>query len=94
MSIPGCEYKTADLEAAIVAAPPPAPLAAKVERVRRPTVTTIGTSEDWAYFKSRWKDYVEATKEDGRDKVIQLLECYDEPLRKDLTRAASGILKD
>lgn len=80
---PGCEYKTADLDVAIVAvaigaalvtahsatqvaALPPAPLAAKVERVQRPTITATGTSEDWAYFKSRRKDYVEATKVAGR----------------------------
>ncbi len=75
------------------AAAPPAALA-KVERVRRPTITAAGTSEDWAYFQSRWSDYVDATKVDGRDKVIQLLECCDEPLRKDLTRSAGGSLKD
>ncbi len=105
---PGCDYKTADLDAPIVAAlitahsaVHPAAMAAapigtiaKVERVRRPTITAAGTSEDWAYFQSRWKDYVDATKVDGRDKVIQLLECCDEPLRKDLTRTASGSLTD
>ncbi|MCG8044423.1 MAG: reverse transcriptase family protein, partial [Candidatus Thiodiazotropha endolucinida] len=37
---------------------------------------------------------MDATKVVGRDKVIQLLECCDEPLRKDLTRAASGSLTD
>ena len=40
------------------------------------------------YFKSRWTDYVAATKVTGRDKIIQLLECCDEELRKDLTRSA------
>ena len=35
---------------------------------------------------------MEATKITGKDKVIQLLECCDEPLRKDLTRNAGGSL--
>jgi len=45
-----------------------------------------GTTEDWLYFKSRWGDYIKATKLGGIDRVIQLLECCDEQLRKDLTR--------
>ena len=89
--IAGCEYKTPDLDAPIVAAlitahsathPPiaAAPVAAaKIERVQRPTISAAGTSTDWSYFQSRWKDYVDTTKVVGRDKVIQLLECCDEP---------------
>ncbi|CAC5390777.1 unnamed protein product [Mytilus coruscus] len=56
------------------------------------TEEEAGTSEEWAYFESRWSDYVEATKIAGRDKVVQLLECCDEQLRKDLTRSAGGSL--
>ena len=65
---------------------------ARVEKVRRPTVTAAGSSEDWAYFVTRWQDYVEATKIEGKDMIIQLLECCDEQLRKDLTRNAGGSL--
>ena len=65
---------------------------AKVEKVRRPTVSAAGSSEEWSYFETRWQDYVEATKITGKDMVIQLLECCDEPLRKDLTRNAGGTL--
>lgn len=97
--IAGCEYQTPDLDAAIVAALLTAHSAihtsghaAKVEKVKRPTVAAAGTSEEWSYFKSRWSDYVDATKITGKDKVVQLLECCDEPLRKDLTRAAGGSL--
>ena len=61
--------------------------AAKIEKVKRPTITAAGTSEEWTYFQLRWKGYVFATKLEGRDKVIQLLECCDEPLRKVLTRS-------
>ena len=97
--IPGCDYTTPDLETAIVAALITAHSAfhtagpaAKVEKVRRPTVAAAGSSEEWVYFLSRWTDYVAATKVTGRDKVIQLLECCDEPLRRDLTRSAGGSL--
>ena len=101
--IAGCEYKTPDLDASIVAAlikahsathPPvaAAPVAAaKIEHVRRPTISAAGTSADWSYFQSRWKDYVDATKVNGPDKVTQLLEFCDEPLRKDLTRSNGSL---
>ncbi len=65
---------------------------AKVEKVKRPTISAAGTSEEWAYFLTRWSDYVSATKIDGHDRVVQLLECCDDPLRKDLTRQAGGSL--
>ena len=65
---------------------------AKIEKVRRPTISSAGSSEEWSYFLTRWQDYVEATKVEGKDKVIQLLECCDEQLRKDLTRNAGGSL--
>ena len=65
---------------------------AKIEKVRRPTISAAGSSEEWTYFQTRWQDYVEATKITGKDKVIQLLECCDETLRKDLTRNAGGTL--
>ena len=96
--IPGCDYKTPDLDAAIVAALLTAHSAihtsgqAMVEKVKRPTIAAAGTSEEWAYFKSQWSDYADATKITGKDKVVQLLECCDEPLRMDLTRAAGGSL--
>lgn len=99
--IPGCEYVTDDLDPAIVAALITAHSAthapgavAKVEKVKRPTISAAGTSEEWAYFLTRWSDYVSATKIDGHDKVVQLLECCDEPLRRDLTRQAGGSLTD
>ena len=66
----------------------------KLERVRRPTISAAGSSEDWSYFLTRWGDYVAATNVTGKEKVIQLLECCDEQLRKDLTRNAGGSLTD
>ena len=100
--VPGCEYRTDDLDAAIVAALPTAHTTthtvgqptAKIKKVKKPTIAAAGTSEEWSYFQLRWKDYVTATKLEGRNKVIQLLECCDEPLRKDLTRTAGSSLTD
>ena len=65
---------------------------AKVEKVKRPTISTAGFSKEWAYFKTRWDDYKTATKVTGAECVVQLLECCDETLRKDLTRSAGGSL--
>ena len=101
--IEGCEYKTPDVEPVIAAAlitthatshrtPSGPSQATRVEKVKRPCISSAGTTEDWHYFKSRWSDYVKATKLEGADKVIQLLECCDEQLRKDLTRNAGGTL--
>ncbi|RLJ22719.1 hypothetical protein DJ031_00325, partial [bacterium endosymbiont of Escarpia laminata] len=97
--IPNCTYVTDDVDAiiavallnthAITHAPTSSTnaAAAKVERVKRPTVTSAGSSEEWDYFLVRWRDYVEATKVSGKDRIIQLLECCDEQLRKDVTRS-------
>lgn len=101
--IDGCTYVTPDVEAIIAAAlltthatihnkRTTDAVAAKVEKVKRPEISSAGSSEDWSYFTSRWQDYVEATKVTGKDLVIQLLECCDEQLRKDLTRTAGGTL--
>ena len=74
--------------------PPPHPVVpvAKAEKVKRPCISYAGTTEDWQYFRSRWSDYVRATRLSGTDKVIQLLECCDEQLQKDLTRNTGGTL--
>ncbi|KAK3771725.1 hypothetical protein RRG08_035780 [Elysia crispata] len=53
--IPGCEYVTDDLDAAIVAALIIAHTTthtpgAKVDRVNRPVISAAGTSEEWEYF--------------------------------------------
>ena len=98
--VTGCTYTTEDVDANLAVAllslhavDHNSPIsAAKVEKVKRPTVSSAGTSEDWAYFQSRWLDYTEATKVTGKNKVVQQLECCDEQLRKDLTRNASGSL--
>ncbi|VDI06485.1 Hypothetical predicted protein [Mytilus galloprovincialis] len=83
--IPGYEYVTEDLDAAIVSvlitvhstthAPGPV-TTSKVKKVKRPAISTAGTT----------------TKVAGRDKVVQLPECCDVQLRKDLTRSAGGSL--
>ncbi len=64
--VEGCEYRTPDfgevLAAALITAhtathrtqgPPPS---VKAEKVRRPDISSAGTTEDWVYFRSRWDD--------------------------------------
>ena len=98
--IEGCEYATPDVEPVIAAAlitthatshqTPSGPTqTARVEKVKRPSVSSAGTTKDWQYFKSRWDDYVKATRLEGTDRIIQ---CCDDQLRKDLTRNAGGTL--
>ena len=104
--IEGCPYETPDVEPVVAAAlitthatshraPNDGPAqAARVEKVKRPSISLAGTTEEWLYFKSRWGDYVTATRLRGADRVIQLLECCDDQLRMDLTRNAGGTLTD
>ena len=101
---PGCNHKFSDgLDVGILTAlidlhartAHPAPTAtaspAKAEKVKRPTVSAAGSSEEWAYFLQRWADYKAATHLQGPDVVFQLLECCEESLRKDLTRAFGSL---
>ena len=101
--IKDCEYRMPDVEPVVAAAlitthatvhglPHFAASVAKAEKVKHPCISSAGTTEDCQYFTSRWSDYVEATKLSGTHKVIQLLECCDDQLRRDLTRNAGGTL--
>ena len=101
--IEDCEYQTPDVDPVVAAAlitthttvhasPHLAMPVAKAKKVKRPCISSSGTTEDWHYFISRWSDYVKATKLLGTDRVILLLECYDDQLRRDLTRNAGGTL--
>ncbi|MEL6802297.1 MAG: reverse transcriptase domain-containing protein, partial [Bacteroidota bacterium] len=101
---PDCAYTTDDVTDQLAAVmlrihadgahSAPQQEAARVEKVRRPVIVSGGTSEEWSYFLTRWNDYKSATKISGTEKVIQLLECCDNDLRKDLTRAAGGTLSN
>ena len=86
-----------DLHARTSHPPPPQPaqpLPAKVDKVRRPTISSAGSSEDWAYFLSRWQEYKLATRMPAGDTVIQLLECTSEELRKDINRNYGTLTND
>ena len=65
-----------------------------MEKLRRPSIALSGTAETWSYFLTRWGEYKRGTKLIGSDVVTQLLECCEEDLRKDLTRAAGKSLVD
>ena len=98
---PGCDYVSRNDDAAIVvellkihglthsihAAATPG---GQMEKLKRPTVSLAGTSETWAYFETRWGEYRDGTRLRGDDIVVQLLECCDDELRRDLTRSNGG----
>ena len=54
--------------------------------VRRPEIAAGGTTEGWQYFLTRWRAYSQAVRLTGTDISIQLLECLDAKLRRDVTR--------
>ena len=103
--IEGCEYKTPDVDPVIAATlitahatshltPGQPTQTARVEKIKRPSISSPGTTEDWLYFKSRWGNYMKAMKLEDTDRVIQLLECCEEQLRRDLTPSAGGTLTE
>ena len=72
--VQGCDYATEDVESTVLVtllqlhqvchAQPTAPQTTskvKVEKVKRPSTTASGTVEEWAYFTTRWTEYLEAT---------------------------------
>lgn len=62
----------------------------KMEVVRSPVISSAGSHEEWSYFLTRWGDYKDATRIEGKDSIPQLLECCEEDLRRDLTRSTEG----
>ena len=66
---------------------------AKPAPIKRPETTSGGTTENWSYFVSRWKAYSGVVQLSGKDVTIQLLECCDSKLRRDITRNAVGPTK-
>ena len=100
--ITGCPYATPDVDAILAAAlinthtmthaAVSNTAIAKMEKVKCPTISSGGTNKEWRYFISHWADYVEATEVTGKNKVIQLLECCEEQLHRDITRTTGGSL--
>lgn len=95
---PACTYTTESTDNAVAAIQltvhaltHSAATPAKVDKVSRPTVRTGGTSEDWQYFIRRWTGYKTATQITGTDIRVQLLECCDDHLRRDLHRSNNNI---
>ena len=96
----GCQYETEAAEAILVAAllnihamtHAGGKFTSRATQIQRPTITTAGSTEDWAYFKLRWSNYKDATNITVRELIIQLLECCEESLRKDVMRTAGESL--
>ncbi len=97
---PGCEFATPEgMDPAVVAAVLTAhtlvhsqAARAKPTPVRRPEISAGGTTEGWTYFLTRWRAYSQAVHLAGTDVSIQLLECLDTKLRRDVTRNTIGAL--
>ena len=70
--------------------PPTAPCV-NAEKVKRPSISASGTTEEWTYFQQRWSEYKQATRLTGQDAIFQLLECCDDALRRDLSRSFSNL---
>jgi hypothetical protein len=95
-----CVYTTGEVDVAIAVellkihglSHVASPSAAKVEKVHRPSISSGTSAADWNYFETRWKEYVDATNISGKTCIIQLIECCDEELRRDLTRNVTGTL--
>ena len=97
--IEGCTYATGDIETAQSIAlftvhgyshAPGACQQAKPDKLSRPKVSKESTSEDWEYFITRWDAYKTATRIADHDATLQLLECCEDSLRKDLHRSHSN----
>lgn len=65
---------------------------AKPAPVKRPEISSGGTTEGWSYFLTRWRSYSQAVQLTERDTTIQLLECCDTKLRRDVTLNCVGPL--
>ena len=102
---PTCTYTTGELPSAAAAAALNSHTAwhaqqqsmsapAKVEKVPRPIIETICTTEDWSYFQSRWTEYKSATQITGQELITQLLACCSPPLRRSLYNTCGEVLDD
>jgi len=91
---PNCAYTTDSADNAVAAVQlsvhalvHTATAPAKVEKVCRPNIQSGVTSEDWQYFLRRWEGYKNATRIRDSEIRVQLLECCEENLRRDLHRS-------
>ena len=87
---PGCTYSTpAGIDAAVTAVvlSTHAMTHSRVVKAKHVPVeiSSGGTTEGSSYFTTRWRSYVQAVQLTDRDIPIQLLECCDAKLRRDVT---------
>ena len=65
----------------------------KPARIEQPKLLKESSTEDWSFFLSRWATYKSATKLTGDDINIQLTNCCEENLQKDLHRVYNDTTK-
>ena len=54
------------------------------EKVKRPQIKLDCDESDWAYWLNRWKDYKKAVSLEEKDAVMELKECMEDDLRKEV----------
>ena len=64
----------------------------RTEKVKKPPITKGSTPEDWSYFECRWKEYKELTNIKENNLVVNLMECCEEELRKDIFRTYGSLM--
>ena len=60
-------------------------------KIKMPTISVGCTTEQWAYFKSRWATYKKLTKLAEPDVTAYLLQCCDTELHMALYRANANL---
>ena len=61
------------------------------EKVKKPPISLGSTPEDWSYFITRWDNYKEITNIKENSIIVNLMECCEETLRKDLFRTYGNL---
>ena len=56
------------------------------EKVKRPQLKLDGDESDWQYWEERWNDYKSVVSLKENEILVELKECFDEDLRREMFR--------
>lgn len=99
-SVSGCDYETEDVKDEIVVAllnlhaKSHTAASANVEQMRRPMISSVGSTQDWDFFIHRWNAYKTGTALTGSRIASQLLQCCGEELLRDVMQSAGYSLEN
>ena len=60
------------------------------EKVKRPALALDISEDDWSYWRSRWADYKLSTNLKPTEILVEIRECLEENLRRELHRQHPG----